>query len=262
MIQRQKAKIKLAIFVLAALLIWSGNSLYAGEAFELDGDPTENDLRIIAALNKLTYDRIISNKSTKGFAYRYTSRWYSPITIDVFVLGFSKREKLSLIRIESPKKGSERAFKNYLLEELTRKQVMDGQISQGHESATETSGRKSYLISGTLALLEPATSVYYNSSKSPVYSSSDTLKGMFGYIAADLLLAGLGYYYASTTIHSHSAIQSLMGKPTPSGNVLESPGAGVFLGLLLVPRLYRMVGSWQDTYSHNRILELNISKSF
>ncbi|TGK21031.1 hypothetical protein EHO61_04020 [Leptospira fluminis] len=251
-------------FLFAILLFWGGESLIAGEAFELEGDPTDNDLKIIAALNKLTYDRIISNKNTKGFAYRYTSRWYSPISVDVYVLGFSKREKLSLIRVESPKRGAEKAFRDFLYEELTRRQVVNGQTSpeSSQGPAVGAVSEKRYMISGGLALLEPAASVYYNSKASPVYTSSDTLRGMFGYIMADLLLAGIGYYYASTTIHSHSAMDTLLGKPTPSGNVLQSPGAGVFLGLLIVPRLYRLVGAWQDTYSHNRILELNVSKSF
>ncbi len=257
-------KIVLTSFVFIFYL-YASFSVNAGEVFELEGEPGENDVKIISALNKLTNDKIISDKKTKGFSSRYVSKWYSALVIDVYVLGLAKREKMSLIRVEAPKKGAEKVFRNFLLEELTKKEITGGltvaQPTDSSEPRSEFSD-KSYLWGQTFALIQPAASVYYNSYKSPVYTGSDRARGMFGYIVADLLLAGIGYFYATTTMHSNSGVDKLFFKPARSGNVLDSPGADVFLGLLMLPRLYRAVGSWQDTATHNRILEISVSKSF
>ncbi|TGK07269.1 hypothetical protein EHO59_03945 [Leptospira semungkisensis] len=243
------------------------SSVFAGEVFELEGDPGENDTRIISALNRLTYDRVVSDKNTKGFAYRYVTKWYSPLVLDVYVLGLAKRDKMSIIRVESPKKGAERVFRNFLMEELTKKEITGGFGANSRNLDDYADGKlepynKNYLYSGSLALIQPAASVYYNANRSPVYGGSDRLKGMFGYIMLDLLLAGLGYYYATTTMEKNSALDNFMHKPSPSGNVLDSPGGGVFLGLLIIPRIYRLIGGMQDTYTHNRIMEISASKSF
>lgn len=256
-------------FWFAAILfggLLSLTSVSAGEVFELDGEPGDNDGRIISALNRITYDRVLSDKNTKGFAYRYVSKWYSPLSVDVYVLGLAKREKMSLIRVESNKKGTEKVFRNFLMEELMRKEITGGiTVGKAPEGSSEERidySNKSYFWSESLALIQPAASVYYNSHKSPVYAGTDRLKGMFGYIIADLLLAGLGYYYATTTMEKNSNLDKLFFKPARSGNVMDSPGAEVFLGMLMLPRLYRMLGGWQDTYTHNRILEISASKSF
>ncbi|PKA17535.1 hypothetical protein [Leptospira haakeii] len=260
--KRFKHKILKTLFLF--FFLSSISSTYAGEVFELEGDPGENDTRLLSALNRLTYDRVLSNQNTKGFAFRYTSKWYSPLQLDVFVLGLAKREKMSLIRIESSKKGTERIFRNFLQEELTKKELTGGltNYTDVSEDAKFEPYRKSYFWSESLAIVHPAASVFYNSYKSPVYGGSDRLKSMFGYIGLDLLLAGIGYYYATTTMEKNSALESYFLKPTASGNVMDSPGAPVFIGLLILPRLYRMIGGWQDTYTHNRIMEISVSKSF
>ncbi|TGK61743.1 hypothetical protein EHQ27_04375 [Leptospira wolffii] len=262
---KKKRKI-LTLSAIAFLILYSSVSIYAGEVFELDGEPGENDTRIISALNRMTFDRVVSDKNTKGFSARYVSKWYSPLSVDVYVLGLAKREKMSLVRVESQKKGAEKVFRNFLLEELTKKEITGGlTIIKGPDGLLDPKSEysyKSYLWSESLALIQPAASVYYNSSKSPVYGGTDTLKGMFGYIVMDLLLAGLGYYYATTTMEKNSNLDKLFFKPARSGNVLDSPGADVFIGLLMLPRIYRMIGGWQDTYTHNRILEISASKSF
>ncbi|PJZ71169.1 hypothetical protein CH373_01230 [Leptospira perolatii] len=248
-----------------AIFLFSFSSVFAGEAFELEGDPGANDLRILAVLNKLSEDRVISDKKTKGFSYRYTSKWYSPLSIDVYVVGFSKREKVSLVRVEAPKKGMEKAFKNYLLNELNQQEALgigSGAPTGESPQISEKPSRKSYLLSEGLAIVFPAASVLYNSTKSPVYGSGDTFKGMFSYILADLLLAGAGYYYAMSTIHQKSDADNLLLKHGPSGKVWEAPGGGVFLGLFFLPRVLRMIGGFQDTYTHNRLMELSVSKSF
>ncbi|TGK01539.1 hypothetical protein EHQ53_07360 [Leptospira langatensis] len=252
--------------IFASVLFFS-SSLFAGEVFELEGDPGENDTRIISALNRLTFDRVISDKNTKGFTYRYVTKWYSPLVLDVYVLGLAKREKMSIVRVEAPKKGAERVFRNFLMEELTKKEITGGFGTGSRNLEDYADGKlepynKSYLYSGALALIQPAASVYYNANRSPVYGGSDRLKGMFGYIMLDLLLAGLGYYYATTTMEKNSALDNYMHKPAHSGNVLDSPGAPVFLGLLIIPRIYRLIGGIQDTYTHNRIMEISATKSF
>lgn len=112
-------KISKIIFVF--LFLSSFSTIYAGEVFELEGDPGENDIRLLSALNRLTYDRVLSNQNTKGFAFRYTSKWYSPLQLDVFVLGLAKRDRMSLIRIESSKKGSERVFRNFYRKNLLKR---------------------------------------------------------------------------------------------------------------------------------------------
>ncbi|TGL62809.1 hypothetical protein [Leptospira sarikeiensis] len=265
--KRKRFKSKISKLFAIFFFLSSFSASQAGEVFELEGDPGENDIKIISALNRLTYDRVLSDQNTKGFAFRYVSKWYSPMKIDVFVLGLAKRDKMSLIRIESNKKGAEKVFRNFLQEELTKKELTGGLgIYNSADGVSEEAKfepyKKSYFWSESLALIQPAASVFYNSYKSPVYAGSDRLKGMFGYILTDLLLAGIGYYYATTTMEKNSALETYFLKPTASGNVMDSPGAPVFIGLLILPRLYRMIGGWQDTYTHNRIMEISVSKSF
>ncbi|EMO78240.1 hypothetical protein LEP1GSC127_0303 [Leptospira kirschneri str. 200801925] len=45
-------------------------------------------------------------------------------------------------------------------------------------------------------LISPALSVIYNSHKSPIYTSSDTLMRASFYLLSDLLIGGLAYYFA------------------------------------------------------------------
>ncbi len=52
-------------------------------------------------------------------------------------------------------------------------------------------------------------------------------------------------------------MDNLLNKEGPSGNVFESKYGGVVIAAIVVPRLYRMTGSLEDTATHNRLFELS-----
>ncbi|EMP07044.1 hypothetical protein LEP1GSC124_2576 [Leptospira interrogans serovar Pyrogenes str. 200701872] len=106
-------------------------------------------------------------------------------------------------------------------------------------------------------LISPALSVIYNSHKSPVYTSSDTLMRSSFYLLSDLLIGGLAYYFAMNNNDKKSMMDNLLNKEGPSGNVFETKYGGVVIAALVIPRLYRMAGAVEDTTTHNRLLELS-----
>lgn len=125
------------------------------------------------------------------------------------------------------------------------------------EDKIEKLEKKSHIISQGLNLISPALSVIYNSHKSPIYTSSDTLMRASFYLLSDLLIGGLAYYFAMNNNDKKSMMDNLLNKEGPSGNVFETKYGGVVIAALVIPRLYRMTGAIEDTTTHNRLLELS-----
>ncbi|EMJ90652.1 hypothetical protein [Leptospira alstonii] len=235
------------------------HSLFASEVIEFEGNIEDNNMKISAALNKFAEGSVKFSKKTKGFKYHYTNPWYSRYSFDIYLGEFAKRENVSILRIEAPKYGMEKAFRNYLKEELQKKDAAGIGSASGTtpDERIEKLEKKSHLVSQGLNLISPALSVFYNSRKSPIYTSTDTLTRVSFYLLSDLLIGGLAYYFAMNNIHKKSMMDNLLGKEGPSGNVFESKYGGVVIAALVVPRLYRMTGAVEDTTTHNRLFELS-----
>ncbi|EMO40671.1 hypothetical protein [Leptospira noguchii] len=235
------------------------HSIFASEVIELDGNIEENNIKILAALNKFAEGSVKLSKKTKGFKYHYTNLWYSRYSFDIYLGEFAKRDNVSIIRIEAPKYGIEKLFRNYFKEELQKKDAMGvGSVTTATpDDKIEKLEKKSHIISQGLNLISPALSVIYNSRKSPVYTSNDTLMRVSFYLLTDLLIGGLAYYFAMNNNDKKSMMDNLLNKEGPSGNVFETKYGGVVIAALVIPRLYRMTGAVEDTTTHNRLLELS-----
>lgn len=81
------------------------HSIFASEVIELEGNIEENNIKILAALNKFAEGSVKFSKKTKGFKYHYTNPWYSRYSFDIYLGEFAKRDNVSIIRIEAPKYG-------------------------------------------------------------------------------------------------------------------------------------------------------------
>ncbi|TGL73679.1 hypothetical protein [Leptospira yasudae] len=240
-------------------------SLGASEVIELEGNVEENNMKISAALNKFAEGSVKFSKKTKGFKYHYTNPWYSRYSFNVYLGEFAKRDNVSIMRIEAPKSGMEKVFRNYFKEELQRKDAAGiGTPSSGTnpDDKIEKLEKKSHIVSQGLNLISPAFSVLYNSRKSPVYTSGDTFSRTSFYLLSDLLIGGLAYYFAMNSIPKKSMMDNLLNKEGPSGNVFDSPYGGIFVAALVVPRLYRMTGAVEDTTTHNRLVELSYTYKY
>ncbi|WP_061221753.1 hypothetical protein [Leptospira weilii] len=234
-------------------------SIFASEVMELEGNIEENNMKISAALNRLAEGSVKFSKKTKGFKYHYTNPWYSKYSFDIYLGEFAKRDNVSIMRIEAPKYGMEKAFRDYFKEELQKKDATGIGSTSGTmpDERIEKSEKKSHFVSQGLNLISPALSVFYNSRKSPIYTSGDTFTRVSFYILTDLLIGGLAYYFAMNNNHKKSMMDNLLGKEGPSGNVFESKYGGVVIAAIVIPRLYRMTGSVEDTATHNRLFELS-----
>ncbi|MGJ4752922.1 hypothetical protein [Leptospira kmetyi] len=240
------------------------HSLSASEVIELDGNIEENNMKVSAALNKFAEGSVKFSKKTKGFKYHYTNPWYSRYSFDIYLGEFAKRDNVSIMRIEAPKNGMEKVFRNYFRDELQKKDATGIGSASGTtpDDRIEKLEKKSHLVSQGLNLISPAFSVLYNSRKSPVYTYSDTFSRTSFYILTDLLIGGLAYYFAMNNLPKKSMVDNLLNKEGSSGNVFESQYGGVVIAALVIPRLYRMTGAIEDTTTHNRLVELSYTYKY
>ncbi|XDD52080.1 hypothetical protein AB3N59_17560 [Leptospira sp. WS92.C1] len=256
----------LQIGILFLLVIF--NPLSASEVIELEGNVEENNMKVSSALNKFVEGSVKFSKKTKGFKYHYTNPWYSKYSFNIYLGDFAKRDNVSIMRIEAPKAGFEKSFRNYFKEELLKKDAVgigSASVSSGSkidDPGIEKTEKKSHLVSQGLNLISPAFSVIYSSRKSPIYTSSDTFIRTSLYLITDLLIGGLAYYFAMNNNHKKSAMDNLLLKEGPSGNVFESKYGVVFIAAIVAPRIYRATGAIEDTATHNRLLELSYSFKF
>ncbi|WP_167883256.1 hypothetical protein [Leptospira adleri] len=243
------------LFFLATLPV------FASEVIEIEGKIEDNNMRVFAALNKFAEGSVKLSKKTKGFKYHYTTPWYSRYAFNVYLGEFAKRDNVSIMRIEAPKSGMEKVFRNYFQEELQKKDA------NGIGTATSSTGderlekleKKSHIVSQGLNLISPAFSVMYNASKSPVYTSNDAFSRSAFYLLTDLLIGGLAYYFVMSNNDKKSAMDNLLNKHGPSGNVFDAKYSGIFIAAVAIPRFYRAMGALEDTTTHNRLFELSYS---
>ncbi|MDF3820757.1 hypothetical protein P3G55_12645 [Leptospira sp. 96542] len=226
-------------------------SLFAGETIEIMGSPDDVNLRLVAVLNKLDPDYYADDK-TQGFVYRYRHRWKNPYDFNIYIGKVGKNSGDSIIRMESPRRGQEKMWKQLLEQELLQKPPVDGSVKLSE---------KSHIVSQGLNLISPMASVGYNSWNSPLYTTKDTIISMSIYLLCDLILAGGAYYYAQEKLPKKNIYDHMANVKGP-GNVWESPNAVGVFAALAVSRLVRAVDSWEDTSAHNKTAQFGWSFKF
>ncbi|MCG6144136.1 hypothetical protein [Leptospira bandrabouensis] len=227
------------------------NSLFAGETVEVLGGPEDVNLRLVALLNKLDPD-FYADEKTQGFVYRYRHRWKNPYDFNIYVGKVGKTSPDSIIRIESPRRGQERMWKQILEQEILQKSP--------HESAVPLS-EKYHIVSQGLNLITPMASVGYNSWNSPLFTNRDTFVSMSIYLLCDLILAGGAYLYAQENLPKKNIWDNMANVKGP-GSVWESPNAVGIFAALAVSRAVRAFDAWEDTSAHNKTAQFGWSFKF
>jgi len=216
-------------------------SLNAAETLEISGTPDDLNLRLTALLNQLNPD-YYSDDKTRGFIYRYKNRWKNPYDFDIYIGKVGKNSPDSVLRIESPRIGQERMWKQIFEQELLRKPPQEDSIALSP---------KYHIISQGLNLITPAASVGYNSWKSPLYASRDTLLSSAIYLLADIVLVGGAYYYAQERLPKKNIWENMMNEKG-AGNVWNSPNSIGIFAALAITRGVRAFDAWEDTAAHNK----------
>jgi hypothetical protein len=232
-------------------LLFSSANLFAGETIEVLGSPEDLNLKLTALLTKLDPDYYSEDK-TRGFVYRYRNKWTNPYDFNIYIGKVSKTSPDSILRIESPRTGQERMWKQIFEQELLHKPP--------HAAAVPISEKYHFLSQG-LNLISPMASVGYNSWNSPMYSGRDTFLSMAIYFLSDLILVGGAYYYAEQNLPKKNIWGNIMNEKGP-GNVMDSPNAIGIFAALAVSRGIRAFDAWEDTTAHNKTAQFSWSFRF
>ncbi|GBF43561.1 hypothetical protein LPTSP2_28630 [Leptospira ellinghausenii] len=239
------------ISLLLFLLCFSPTSIFAGETVEVLGGPDDVNIRLLALLNKLDPD-FYADEKTQGFMYRYRNRWSNPYDFNIYVGKVGKTSPDSIIRIESPRRGQEKMWKQILEQELLQKPP--------HESALPLT-EKYHIVSQGLNLITPMASVGYNSWNSPLFTNRDTFVSMSIYFLCDLILVGGAYLYAQENLPKKNIYDHMLNAKGP-GNVWESPNAVGIFAAMAVTRVVRAFDAWEDTAAHNKTAQFGWSFKF
>ncbi len=230
-------------------------SLYSSESFESSMTVEDTNLRVVKLLNKITDNSIRIMESTGGFNYRYKSGLISPFRFNVYVGRFTKKSEDSIVRIEATKNGEAKLLKTILEVELNKNSE-----EYKFEQALDP---KYHLISQSLNLITPAASVFYNSYRSPFYTTSDTVIKMSTYIAIDMFILALAAFYINNNnVGEKNIYADIYNKKGPQKGMFDNPHGGIVLAALAIPRIYRSVEAYHDTAAQNRIAELSYTYRF
>jgi len=247
-VKRSYKNISIIIFLIAQLNTYD---LIAGETIEVMGSPDDLNLKLTALLNKLDPDYYADDK-TRGFVYRYRNRWTNPYDFNIYIGKVSKTSPDSILRVESPRGGQEKMWKQIFEQEILHKTP--------HVAAVPIS-EKYHFVSQGLNLVTPIASVGYNSWNSPLYSGRDTILSMAIYFLTDLVLVGGAYYYAEQNLPKKNVWDNLANVKGP-GNVMESPNAVSIVAALAISRGIRAFDAWEDTSAHNKTAQFSWSFRF
>ncbi|MEM7182314.1 MAG: hypothetical protein AAF518_15475 [Spirochaetota bacterium] len=235
-------------------------NLFAAETIEVDDNYEEANFKTIKLLNRLTENRVVKQGKTAGFDYRYTSKWYTPFTYDVYVGRYKQDSPNAIIRVEADKRGEEKAYKAILQQEFRKKEQQE--TEQAEEKKLLALQEKSHFLGQGINLLSPPASIIYSSYKSPVYNTFDTYSRFTVYLALDLLVAGITAAYINNTTRGKSFEEDLILKRGPTRAMIQNRTAGFFFGSLLVLRLYHTLDVYQGIGSHNRFSQLSYTFRF
>ncbi|MCE9498999.1 MAG: hypothetical protein K8R21_00530 [Leptospira sp.] len=227
-------------------------TVFSAEIIEIPGTIEDNNLKIIKVLSMITDNSFSAPDKTRGFHYRYSDKWYSPFSFDLYVGRVNKNSQDTMIRIESQKRGVEKILR----------QIAEAELLKNPDNGGRRITSKSHILSQLFNVAQPAVSVFYNSYHSPVYQGNDRIKSMALYILADILLVGGAYYYTETQRDKKNFIDDMLNKKGETGNPFRGHNSGIMFGALAITRLIRITGSYSDTGMQNRLAEFTYSYKF
>ncbi len=230
-------------------------SIFSSEVIETNQSVENTNKGIKVFLNTLTKKTFVLENKTKGFNYRYVPKWYNPFNFDIYVGNFSKANNGSIIRLETPKRGEEQLYK-----QLIETKVLNQLVPKDKKKIPIQS--KSHIVSQTLNLITPGASVLYNSYKSPLYTTSDTFTNTSFYLLADLIIIGIASWYSDQNLPKKSLADNMLNKQGTDRSLFRGPYSGVLMGILMIPRTFRMIGAYHDTGTQNRMAELSYTYHF
>lgn len=221
---------KRTLYCLTAVLCFSLTSAITGigASIELPNKSAEEADRLV----KKTLDKLQvayrDEDVTDGFAHRYTSRWYSPFDVSVYIGSYPNR---AIVHVASTTRQSY-AFADALL------------IEDGQGPFEKKYSEKSLFLSTASTLISPGLGHYYINSGTPFRTRSSTLTSL-GYLGVDLVLFWLG----SKTFFTHG---------------IDPLDRGLIPTLILMGgyRLYALVPFSLQIIAHNRFAGLGYTFRF
>jgi hypothetical protein len=234
--------------------------LFSSELVELPEKVDDANIRLLKVLTHITDGEIRKVDKTRGFDYRYASKWYSPFSLDIFIGTVKTGIDTCIIRIEAKKRGEEKLIKSILQKELLKQE--DTVDKEKGKDLEKPISKKSHLVSQSLNVLMPYSSILYNSYHSPTYTFRDTLVSASAYAFWDILLISIGAFYINNTVKGKSFQDDLLSKQGPRYGILQNKIGGFVLAGMAASRIYRAWGSYEDIGVHNRSAELSYTFSF
>jgi hypothetical protein len=242
-------KRRLVVFV--ALFI--SQTVFASELIESADSVDDVNFKVVKILNKITEDSIIPMEKTRGFNYRYATRWYSPYKFEVYVGKFTKKAGDSIIRIESDRNGEAKVLRWVMEQEVFNAQATSpvGEIKP-----------KSHALNQTINVFSPALSVLHSGYNSPFYQPSEMYLKSAMFLLIDLAIAGTVALYAQSTSKKRSVTSLEYGHHASKVNLAHGPLSGFLIGFLIIPRIYRSMEGYQEIATQNRFAELSYTFQF
>lgn len=240
------------IFILFSIFSFH---LQASEIVE-SSEPIEDlNLTIVQLLNNITDDSIKPIDKTSGFNYRYKPVFLSPFRFDVYVGKFSKKNSDSIVRIESPRKGEARVYRDIIEQALFPDKVW--------AIPPTPIQSKSHLAFQATNFISPSLGIIYSGYKSPFYDRDEMITKSALYLLIDLAIVSVVAIYAQNTKRTKSNEDKLLLKPGPDDlDLINGRNAGILFGLLTIPRIVRAIDGTYEIATQNRIAELGYSVHF
>jgi hypothetical protein len=230
------------------LLFVISSTIYSYEVVESVDTVEDTNLKVIRLLNHLTEDRITPLEKTRGFNYRYTPVWYSPMKFDFYIGKFTKKSQGSLIRIEAQRRGEEKILKSIVSKYLNLEE-------EGISKLIDIK-KKNHILHHTLNIVSPSIGIFYTGYNSPFYQTNEMLMKMGLYFLIDMVIVGLFALYAENTVRTKSVLDRILLRQGPDGfDLLRGSNSGLFFAFLAVPRLIRAYDGYSEIATQNRIHE-------
>jgi hypothetical protein len=232
-----------------------GLPVYTSEIIE-SSEPIEDlNLTVVQLLNQITDDSIKPIDKTRGFNYRYKPYFLSPFRFDVYIGKFSKKNSDSIVRIESPRRGEARVYRDVIEQTLTPDKPW-----LVPATPIETKSHAVFQISN---FVSPSLGIIYSGYKSPFYDRDEMITKSVLYLLIDLAIVSAVAFYAQNTKKSKSLDDKLLLKPGPNDlDLVNGRNAGILFGLLAIPRIVRAIDGSYEIATQNRFAELGYSIHF
>ncbi|MDX1961045.1 MAG: hypothetical protein SFU98_20920 [Leptospiraceae bacterium] len=246
------------LFYISFLLVLAFfDAIFSTEALESPEPVEDVNYKVVKILNKITEDTVIPLEKTKGFNYRYGTKWFSPYRFEVYVGKFTKKLGDSIIRVEAPRKGEARIVKMAIEQELFNEKIDPSELNKQIRY-------KSHLLNQSFNFISPAFGIAHAGFRSPFYTNDEMLIKMAIYVLIDVAIVGLVAAYAQNTTRSRRVFDNFGQTESPPSRVdlVNGPLAGLLFGMLLIPRTIRGFDGYNDIATQNRFAELGYTFRF